>query len=211
MDFREVMERRSSCRKFRPDPIDPETLRELVRLAGLAPSPANAQPWRFIAVSNKTLLETMAAEVRRRTEEVFPAPRTKPGRAAFERLLWFSTFFAEAPVVIFAALSPYRAVAAEALEGHAHPTHDEINAMRQQPDLQCLGAAIEHLLLAATGLGLAGCWLAAPLVARREMEQILGLTPPWRLASLVAVGRPALLLNTEKERKPLEQIFELIP
>ncbi|MDQ7086348.1 MAG: nitroreductase family protein [Acidobacteriota bacterium] len=162
MDFREVMEKRSSCRRFKADPVPPETLRELVRLAGLAPSPANAQPWRFIAVSNKEMLQTMAAVVREKTEVVFPTPRSETGRQAFERLMWFSTFFAEAPVVIFAALAPFRGVADEAVEGHAHPTHEEINAMRRHPDLQCLGAAIEHLLLAATGMGLAGCWLSAP-------------------------------------------------
>lgn len=211
MEFQQLAQRRASCRQFRPDPIAPETLEALVELACLAPSPANAQPWRFIAVTQKPLLEQMARAVERRTAEVFPQPKSAAAAEAMKRLMWFSTFFAQAPAVIFVTLSPYRAVVDEAVEGCESPTHDEINELRMRPDLQCIGAAIEHILLGATDLGLGGCWLSAPLIARRELEATLGLEPPWQLASMVAVGKPAVLLNTEKIRKPVSEVFELIP
>lgn len=41
---------RRSIRKYTSDPISDETLAEILRVAGLAPSPWNVQPWRVIAV-----------------------------------------------------------------------------------------------------------------------------------------------------------------
>ena len=43
---------RNSIRKYTDEPISDETIRELVELAGLAPSPWNIQPWRIIAVKD---------------------------------------------------------------------------------------------------------------------------------------------------------------
>jgi nitroreductase len=48
MDFAALAEQRVSVRQFRPDPVAPGHIREMVRLAGLAPSPNNQQPWRYI-------------------------------------------------------------------------------------------------------------------------------------------------------------------
>ncbi len=52
MDFRKVVETRGSVRQFEKEPVSQDDLRELVRLAGLAPSANNEQPWKFIVVTN---------------------------------------------------------------------------------------------------------------------------------------------------------------
>jgi len=56
MEFAELVEKRVSVRQFRPDLVALAHVREMVRLASLAPSPNNQQPWRFIAVTRKRLL-----------------------------------------------------------------------------------------------------------------------------------------------------------
>jgi nitroreductase len=50
--FYEVMRRRRSVRMFSDRPVSRETIEWCVRSAGTAPSGANKQPWRFIAVSD---------------------------------------------------------------------------------------------------------------------------------------------------------------
>ncbi len=211
MDFRQLVEKRASCRQFRPDPVPHEDLREMVRVAALAPSPANAQPWRFIAVSNREMLNDMARAVSQRLAELVPQPASEEGQRARDRVEWFSTFFKDAPAVVFVALSPYRAVIDATLEGSDALSHDDVNELRQRPDIQCIGAAVEHLLLAATDLGYGGCWLSGPLMARHEVEELLEIRPPWQLASMVAIGKPAVVANQSKERKPLSEIFEIRP
>ena len=60
MEFAALAEKRVSVRQFKPDPVPTDHIRGMVRLASLAPSPNNQQPWRFIAVTRKPLLQEMA-------------------------------------------------------------------------------------------------------------------------------------------------------
>lgn len=63
-----VMSKRRSVREFSDRPVEVEVIRSLVRAAGTAPSGANKQPWRFIAVSDPSLKKQIreAAEAEER-------------------------------------------------------------------------------------------------------------------------------------------------
>ena len=54
MDFQHVVRARRSVRAFRPDPVPPEVIRDLLRTAGLAPSGTNIQPWKVHVVTGET-------------------------------------------------------------------------------------------------------------------------------------------------------------
>lgn len=49
-ELRAVLARRRTVRQFATTPVPEELIRELVAIAGSAPSGANKQPWRFVAV-----------------------------------------------------------------------------------------------------------------------------------------------------------------
>ncbi|MBL8857154.1 MAG: nitroreductase family protein [Planctomycetes bacterium] len=53
--FYEVMRKRRSIRHFSDAPVPLSVIESLVRIAGSAPSGANKQPWRFIAVRDPAL------------------------------------------------------------------------------------------------------------------------------------------------------------
>ena len=59
--FADEMHRRRSVRHFSDRPVSEALIREIVRAAGSAPSGANKQPWRFVAVSDP--------EIKRRIRE----------------------------------------------------------------------------------------------------------------------------------------------
>jgi nitroreductase len=209
MEFREVVEKRVSVRQFRQDPVPPADVRDMVRLASLAPSPNNQQPWRFIAVTRSSLLRDMAEAVRARVRAMLPDPGSDDARRAAQQVEWFSTFFAEAPLVVAVTRQPYTAVIGGALAG-APTSGAGINAMRGYPDVQSVGAAVEHLLLAATELGYGSCWVSGPLVAREALESLLGVEAPQQLAALVAVGTPAIAAAPAHDRKPLDELLRFI-
>jgi nitroreductase len=50
-------------------------------------------------------------------------------------------------------------------------------------------AAIENILLAATGSGIGSCWLGA--VDRMKLLQILGIDEKYQIDSVIAIGKPA--------------------
>jgi len=104
---------------------------------------------------------------------------------------------------------PYESVIARALAGSSLSPED-INAMRGYPDVQSLGAAIEHLLLAATELGYGSCWLSGPLIAREALEGLIGIKAPEQLAALVTIGAPATPPASAHERRPVDEILAFI-
>jgi nitroreductase len=209
MEFAELVEKRVSVRQFRQDPVAPDHIREMVRLASLAPSPNNQQPWRFIAVTRKPLLREMADAVRARLNALLPDAASDDARRASQRVEWFSTFFADAPLVVAVTRQPYESVIARAAAGSSLSAAD-INAMRGHPDIQSIGAAVEHLLLGATDLGYGSCWLSGPLIAREALEALLGVEAPQQLAALVAIGVPDSTPAGGHDRRPVEEILRFI-
>ncbi len=57
--FFAVMNQRRSVREFSDRPVSRETIEWCVRAAGTAPSGANKQPWRFVAISDPALKRTI--------------------------------------------------------------------------------------------------------------------------------------------------------
>lgn len=207
MQLTDVIERRASVRQFASDEVTSDDLREMVRLAHLAPSINNSQPWRFVAVTNKGLLRSMADAVHDKVSEMLPDSDDEQEKRAKEQVCWFSTFFADAPAVIAVLTHPYEAIV-DCVLPKAGLSHEDMNAIRGRPDIESIGAAVENLLLAAVDKGYGACWLSGPLVARQELERMLDLQEPWTLEAMVAVGRPASD-HKQREKKPVEEVFEL--
>jgi nitroreductase len=179
----------------------------MVRLAGLAPSVNNSQPWKFIAITNRDLLKNMADAVHKAVEQCIPICDDENEKHTREQVEWFSTFFGDAPAVIAVAQCPYEAIVDNALE-HSGMSHNDINALRGHPDIESIGAAIENLILAAVDMGYGACWLSGPLIARQALEDCIGIGEHWRLAAMVAVGKAAHDVG-QCNKKPVEEIFEL--
>jgi len=188
MEFFEVVHQRRSIRRFAPSLVREEDLQLMLQIAGLAPSPANAQPWKFIVVRDAELREKLKDVVEAQLSAQVEAAGERQKRR-LQRLRFYTTFFAQAPVVIAVATYP---VPREPPE--------------YNPGLQSVGAAIAYLLLAATALGYGSCWATLPLdFARQELEALLEVKLPWFLVALVAVGVPDEV-PPPRPRKPLEKI-----
>ena len=207
MQLKEAIETRSSVRKFTADPVPVEDLKEIVRLAGKAPSVNNTQPWKFIAVTDKNTLKCMSTSVRERINEMIPVTNDDSSTKAKNQVEWFSTFFVDAPVVIVVLSRPYEAVIDKAL-GNATVDHETLNEIRGYPDIQSIGAAVQNLLLAAVDMGYGACWLSGPVVARDQIESCLNIQSPWKIATMIAVGKATATIP-QREKKSLEDIFEI--
>lgn len=208
MEIKEVIERRRSVRHFKPESLPLEDLKELVRLAGLAPSINNAQLWKFVVVTNKDVIAKMSNVVNQKISSLLNSTEDSKGEKIKTTVSHFSTVFTDAPAVIAVQMKSYDAIVDTILEASGM-THEEMNKMRNYPDIQSIGASIENIMLAATGMGYGCCWLTGLLVAREELEPLLGIKEPYRLAACVAVGKPLESLPA-REKLPLESILEII-
>ena len=66
--FLQLMRRRRSVRMFSEKPVDRAVIENLIAAAGTAPSGANKQPWRFVAVQDAAIKKEirLAAEAEER-------------------------------------------------------------------------------------------------------------------------------------------------
>jgi len=204
MELKHAIESRASIRNFLDEKIPTEILKELVRRAGLAPSVNNYQPWKFYVITNKDVLSKMAFKVAEKIQEL-PENKSIASKNVKSQVEWFATFFENAPALIALAMEDYESV----LEKGVQLSHDEINKMRNFPDLQSAGAAIQNILLSAVDLGYGACWLSAPMMAKESLEKILGIESPMHLIAFVAVGKAAREVQP-KPKKSLDEIFKII-
>jgi nitroreductase len=204
MDLKEAIEKRTSIRSFSDEDVPLHDLKEMVRLAGLAPSVNNYQPWEFILVKQKAMMKQFAEVISLKYDE-FPFKKSDITSNVKKQVEWYSTFFTGAPALIAVVLKEYKSV----MEKGTSVSHDEINKMRNYPDIQSAGACIQNLLLSAVDLGYGGCWLSGPMIAKTEIEEILDIKAPSYLLSFVAVGKPSKDF-TPKPKEDLSRKMKII-
>lgn len=204
MELKQAIENRTSVRTFKNEEVPLQDLKEMVRLASLAPSANNYQPWKFIIIRNKEILDKLAMKISAKIAEL-PENQSKASKNVKSQVEWFATFFQDAPALVAVAMEEYETV----LEKGVTVSHEDINRMRNYPDIQSAGACIQNMLLAAVDLGYGACWLSAPMIAKQEIEILLNLKEGFRLIAFVAIGRPDRPV-VPKEKKVVDELIELI-
>jgi nitroreductase len=178
----------------------------MVGIAVRAANAGNAQMWRFIAVEDACMRAAMRRSVDAALDEMAAWPEAEGLEQELKAYRAYATFFDEAPVVIAVIGSAYHSFADELHERRKLP-REERDRLRQRPDLQSLGGAIQLLCTAAHAMGYGTCWMTAPVLAAPAIEQLLGVEPPCRLAAVVPVGRP-LRPPRPSSRRPVADVLE---
>lgn len=174
LTVKEAIERRRSIRRFKPDPVSPELINELLDAARLSPSLSNRQPWRFQVITDPALK-----------------------RRIFEEATFAQAHVVEAPVIIVCGSELLTFVKGHPLApsdsdyyAAENDSPDEIK--RFVPDAQMNTAiAIEHMVLMATALGLGSCWIQR--IRYGQVAKILGWPRHMAIHAILAVGYPAVL------------------
>ncbi|MBF0506001.1 MAG: nitroreductase family protein [Nitrospirae bacterium] len=194
LNTKEAIEKRRSIRKYKPDFIPDENIRELLDSARLAPSGCNAQPWRFKIVKE--------AGVKARLAE-----------AAYNQ-----SFIADAPVVIVccADIQGYIDGTVSGVQdlGKVGAVKDGMVTVlqRRADNLKTMdrselvpiiavnvAIAIEHIVLRALDFGLGSCWVR--LFYEQKVKDLFEWRDNIYVVALLPIGYPA---EMPKARKRLE-------
>jgi nitroreductase len=205
MSFAEAVEGRRSVRRYRPDPVPRGDVERMVALASRAASAGNAQMWRFIAVQDRRVLLAMKHAVDERLDELKAWPELSGQSRDVRAARAYATFFADAPLCVAVLCLPYSSRMDRMLELRGL-SRNERDRLRQRPELQSVGAAVQLLITAAHSLGYGACWMSAPVVAAEGLERVLDVEPPAQLVALVPIGRPAGAPK-RSGRLPLDEIL----
>jgi F420 biosynthesis protein FbiB-like protein len=194
MSTKDLLKQRQSIRKYTNQPISDKLILEILETASWAPSAHNAQPWRFIVISDIEIKQRLAKTM----AEAWIKDQTKGKEVINQDDVDFSVKrFSTAPVLIVACLS--------LVDIKQYLEDETLRLVERDLAVQSLGAAIENLLLSASGNNLGACWFSAPMFCKDATRQVLGVPENVEPQAIIVIGYPDEKPVT-KQRKTIGEI-----
>lgn len=207
-EIERLIRNRRSVRLYSREDVPDEMIAKLIDLAHWAPSGMNAQPWKFLVIKKRELIEEIKQATlkgMRFTLKVFTGK--SPGWKIL-KALW--KFFLP---------SQARTIDPRVLQGmKAHTKEKGADVFHNAPvlilvlghrgsstALEDCSAATQNLILAAHAYGLGTCWIGftekfLPKFASKKLKKTLGIGGDWFLATAIVLGYPAANYDAPVER-----------
>jgi nitroreductase len=202
----EWLRSRRSVRTFTAEPVARDVIERVLEGAITAPSSTNRQPWRFAVVRAATMRKKIVDAVAAKTAEIKAIIARSHHAEDFGN---YGDFFheplASAQVIVIPQYREYPDLIANLIaSGGGDPTKFS-TASAMQSELVSTSTAIMALLLQAHAEGLGACMMAGPMVAKAEIQALLGIEEPWRMVGAIAIGHPEGGAPA-RGRKPLDRV-----
>lgn len=193
MDVKQALVERRSIRGFTSQPVEKETLHEILKLATRAVSATNAQPWELVVATGKVLDDLRLANVEcfrrganvdyreQKPEGIYRTRQIDVAKQLFgameiaredrEKRIWWTERgfrFFDAPVGIL--------VCADA------SLHEDYRL-----DIGCV---VQNICTAAMEYGLGTCVAYQPVIYQSGARKVLGIPENKRMVCGIAIGHP---------------------
>ena len=182
MDAIEAIQRRTSVRRFRSDPVSREVIEHLLECAVRAPNHKLSEPWRFAVLTGaarEAYAEIRAAHrLHRYTDPASPEAAAGADKVRREAL--------ETPafVVFMSVVSP-----------------DELT---REEDYAAVMMAMENLIIAAESLGLGTYLRTGGIMREPALAELAGLGDGQRIVGILSLGYPSEAEPPRRRRPPAE-------
>ena len=183
-DIIEIIKTRRCVREFKEDAISDEDIKFLIDCARYAPSGFNMQPWSFLVIKNRDLLQKLSESGKKAMIPILE-PMKNTSKKASDFLGFLKTkgtsLFYDAPVLIII------------LGNKNAPTSDFDCAM-----------AAQNMMLAAHSMGIGSCWIGGLLPALMD-EKILkeiGAPQGYKAVAPLIFGYPKGRIATPEKIEP---------
>ena len=181
MQFKELVEKRRSCRGFTDTPVTREQIEAIVTAGQWAPSPLNLQPFEFIAVTDRALRDGIQKAGMAARQAV--GDQGGPGWAQKYPM----AFVGDCPLILVVVSDPSRG----GLGTYFNQPHGA---------LQSASACIQNMMLMAADLGLGSLWLT--FFDPDDVKQLLSIPEELAVAGAVLVGTPAAEAKVPPRKPP---------
>ncbi|UCB43815.1 MAG: nitroreductase family protein [Dehalococcoidales bacterium] len=203
LTVREAIQKRRSIRSFNQTPVPDEMIFEMLEAARLAPSGSNAQPWRFVVVTD-------AEEKKELRKLCFDQAFVEEAGVLFVFCTDLSVYSGRTrqtrmQEMINAGVFADRELDDSRTQRYIEMPDESDTAFYLPMATANTYIAVEHIVLTATALGLGSCWVGgiSDLKAIRDM---LGIPRGIFVHGLVAVG----YTDTEPKARPRLPLDEML-
>lgn len=186
----EAMYSQRALRYIKPDPIPDELVRKVVDAGIRAPNGGNQQNWGFVVIKNPEVKRKIAERYGVTSRPTHTAPPSRSSARNDRSANHLAEHLAEVPVLILACVR--------------HPEGSDSDISHGAS----IYPAVQNMLLAARGLGLASVLTTRPRRGfEKEMKEWVGIPENFDTAALLPLGYPAegrsYGLTT---RRPMEEV-----
>jgi nitroreductase len=182
MDAITAIRRRTSVRRFRPDPVAREAIETLLDCAVRAPNHKLTEPWRFAVLTGNA--RDRFAELRGRHRlKRFADPSSEEARAGGEKVRQEAQ---ETPafIVVMCAVHP--------------------DAQTREEDYAAAMMATANVMIAAESLGLGTYIRTGGIMRDPDVTNLVGLEDGFRIVAVVSLGYPAAQEEPRRRRAAVE-------
>ena len=169
LDFFDVVRNRRSVRKFKSDPVPEEHLSQILDAARLAPTSGNQQPWKFLVVKDRALLDRLKDTC---VERSVAARQARSGELTSEQIESVSQYYRDylsAPVYVVVLTD----------NESRYPTYNHWDGP----------LAAGYLMLAARALGY-GTVFATDSIPEEITRQVLNIPDRYTRVCITPIGVP---------------------
>ena len=180
-----------AIRRFRPDPIEESDLRDILDAARQAPNGGNAQPWRFLLVTDpekRAALGELYHEAwwaKRKDEGINGPEDIPPGKGVRQSAMRLAGEIGSTPAFVLVCATARGAGAA-----------------------QSVIPSVQNLLLAARSIGIGGTITTLHAVVEERVHELFGIPDEAQVVYCVPLGYPRGRFGP-LTRKPLAEVAAL--
>jgi nitroreductase len=194
MNVIDAIEKRRSVRKFSSKNINKDIIKNIIKAGINAPSPKNAQPWKFIVIAKESKVQLIKI-----IEEGFENIKSNFGVLIDEKNFLSSAettlkIMKEAPVIVFVINTGTKQLSSTT----------PVKKFVEMTNLLSVGAAVENMLLASLEYGIGSLWIGDIYYTINEIAQ--WLKTDRQIAAAIAFGYP----DEEPSPKTRKEIDEFI-
>ena len=197
--IKNIMERRS-IRNYKDETVDKEILKQIIQAGRYAPSAKNRQPWKFIVITKKDLIQELSSQIKtelkkllkkRIIKKLFHKELRERETLDFLAVTAFSkedVIFYNAPALVLIL------------------TEDKLFY-----DESCACCA-ENMMLAAHSLGVGSCWIgfASALGLNKQTMEKIGVPEKHHISAAIVFGYPKKKTKNPPMRKVYSDIIKWI-
>ena len=177
--IKNIKERRS-IRNFEEKKIDKEELKEIIQAGKYAPSATNDQPWKFIVITKKEMIQDLSNQIREELKKLLKWRFIKKIKIKQLRNIDILKFifvvaFSKTDMIFFNAPALVLIL-----------TQDKLFY-----DGSCACCA-QNMMLAANSIGIGSCWIgfASVLGLNKKILENIGIPDNYHISAAIIFGYP---------------------
>ena len=181
MTYEELLKNRRSIRQYTDDPVSLKLVQEIIKESTFAPNSGNEQPWKFIVVNNKKMIEKISDKSKKNILARIlanPEDYAKKYQGMLKKES-FNVFYNAPCLVIILGVSSCKNLYVD-----------------------CALAA-GYLMMAATSRGLGTCWVNfGTEIHDPIMKNELGISDNYTIVAPISLGYPERIPPAPKRNEP---------